>query len=55
MDLDTPAFNLVLTERFKQSNFPEMLLSPARLVLAENSQLACQVLKLLLPRLDKGW
>ena len=51
LDLDKPAFNFVSTERFNQSNFPEILLSPARLVLAENSELACQVLKLLLPRL----
>ena len=55
LDLDKPAFNFVSTERFNQSNFPEILLSPARLVLAENSELACQVLKLLLPRLAKGW
>ena len=55
LDLDHPALNFISPERFKQSNFPEELLVPARQVLSENSQLACQVLKLLLPRLAKGW
>ena len=39
----------------RRANIPEELLTPARLVLSENQQLATQVLKLLLPRLTKGW
>lgn len=53
--LDKPAFKFISAERFKQTNFPEDLLVPARLVLTENKQLATQVIKLLLPRLAKGW
>ena len=55
LDLDSPAFHFISSERFQQSNFPEHLLVPARLVLTENRQLAIQVLKLLLPRLAVGW
>ena len=55
LDLDRPALNFISSERFKASNFPEHLLVPARKVLSENSELACKVFKLLLPRLAKGW
>ena len=55
LNLDSPAFTFISNDRFKESNFPEHLLVPARLVLSENSQMATQVIKLLLPRLAKGW
>ena len=55
LDLDTPAFGFISPTRFKQSNFPEQLLAPAKQILAENGQQAAQVIKLLLPRLAKGW
>ena len=55
LNLDRPAFKFTSVERFKQTNFPEELLVPARLVLSENKQLATQVIKLPLPRLAKGW
>ena len=55
LDIDTPAFGFISPSRFKQSNFPEQLLAPARQILAENGQQAAQVIKLLLPRLAKGW
>ena len=36
LDLDHPAFNLISTEKFKQSNSPDHLLAPDRQVLNQN-------------------
>ena len=43
LDLDTPAFSFISSERFKYSNFPEQLLAPARQILSENKLEATKV------------
>ena len=55
LDLDRPAFSFISEERFKNSNFPEDLLEPARKVILENKEQVVKVVELLLPRLAKGW
>ena len=55
LNLDSPAFSFISSERFKHSNFHEELLAPARLVLQQNKEQATKVISLVLPRLAKGW
>ena len=55
LDLSSPAFSFVSSERFLACSYPSNLLEPTTRIIEENRSDIVDALKILLPKLASGW